>query len=86
MLLEDLSLRMPGLEIRVSRNPKFEKNRKNAVFMHIIPQDSVLTTQRHFSPTHLVPLLLSTLFGGLASKLSLKNTESRPLVYSHTGK
>ena len=48
------------------------KNRKNAVFMHIIPQDSLLTTQMHFSPTHLVPLLLSTLFGGLASKLSLK--------------
>jgi len=72
MLLEDLSLRMPGLEIRVSRDPKFEKNRKNDVFMHIIPLDSVLTTQMHFSPTHLVPLLLSTLFGGLASKLSLK--------------
>ena len=71
MLLEDLSLRMPGLEIRVSRDPKFEKNRKNDVFMHIIPLDSVLTTQMHFSPTHLVPLLLSTLFGGLASKLSL---------------
>ena len=73
MLLEDLSLRMPGLEIRVSLNPKFvlKKNRKNAVFMHIIPQDIVLTTQMHFSPTHLVPLLLSTLFGGLASKLSL---------------
>jgi len=33
MLLEDLSLIMPGLEIRVSLNPKFEKkNRKNAVF------------------------------------------------------
>jgi len=72
MLLEDLSLRKPGLEIRVSRDPKFEKNRKNDVFMHIIPPDSVLTTQMHFSPTHLVPLLLSTLFGGLASKLSLK--------------
>jgi len=72
MLLEDLSLRMPGLEIRVSRDPKFEKNRKNAFFIHIIPLDSVLTTQMHFSPTHLVPLLLSTLFGGLASKLSLK--------------
>ena len=42
--------------------------------MHIIPQDSVLTTQMHFSPTHLVPLLLSTLFGGLASKLSLKGS------------
>ena len=40
--------------------------------MHIIPLDSVLTTQMHFSPTHLLPLLLSTLFGGLASKLSLK--------------
>jgi len=26
----------PGLEIRVSRDPKFEKNRKNAVFMHIL--------------------------------------------------
>jgi len=52
MLLEDLSLRMPGLEIRVSRDPKFEKNRKNDVFMHIIPLDSVLTTQMHFSPTH----------------------------------
>jgi len=74
MLLEDLSLRMPGLEIRVSRDPKFEKNRKNDVFMHIIPLDSVLTTQMHFSPTHLVPLLLSTLFGGLASKLSLKQS------------
>ena len=72
MLLEDLSLRMPGLEIRVSRNPKFEKNRKNAVFMHIIPQDSVLTTQMHVSPIHLVPLLLSTLFGGLTGKLSLE--------------
>ena len=71
MLLEDLSLRMPGLEIRVSRDPKFEKNRKNDVFMHIIPLDSVLTTQMHFSPTHLVPLLLSTLFGGLASLWSL---------------
>ena len=71
MLLEELSLRMPGLEIRVSRDPTFEKNRKNDVFMHIIPLDSVLTTQMHFSPTHLVPLLLSTLFGGLASKLSL---------------
>ena len=45
--------------------------KKTAVFMHIIPQDNVLTTQMHFSPTHLVPLLLSTLFGGLASKLSL---------------
>ena len=41
--------------------------------MHIIPLDSVLTTQMHFSPTHSVPLLLSTLFGGLASKLSLKS-------------
>ena len=51
-----------------------KKNRKNDVFMHIIPLDSVLTTQMHFSPTHLVPLLLSTLFGGLASKLSLNNT------------
>ena len=71
MLLEDLSLRMPGLEIRVSRDPKFEKNRRNDVFMHIIQLDSLLTTQMHFSPTHLVPLLLSTLFGGLASKLSL---------------
>ena len=35
MLLEDLTLRMPGLEIRVSRNPKFEENRKNDVFIHI---------------------------------------------------
>jgi len=78
MLLEDLSLRMPGLEIRVSRNPKFEKNRKNDVFMHIIPLDSVLTTQMHFSPTHLVPLLLSTLFGGLASKLSFKQSKFYP--------
>ena len=64
---------MPWLEIRVSRDPKFEKNRKYDVFMHIILLDSVLTTQMHFSPTHLVPLLLSTLFGGLASKLSLKD-------------
>jgi hypothetical protein len=32
MLLEDLSLIMPGLEIRVSLNPKFEINRKTAVF------------------------------------------------------
>ena len=39
MLLEGPSLRMPGLEIRVSLNPKFEK--KNAVLMHIIPQDIV---------------------------------------------
>ena len=76
MLLEDLSLRMPGLEIRVSRDPNFDKNRRNDVFMHIIPLDSVLTTQMHFSPTHLVPLLLSTLFGGLASKLSLKSSEA----------
>jgi len=76
MLLEDLSLRMPGLEIRVSRDPKFEKNRKNDVFMHIIPLDSVLTTQMHFSPTHLVPLRLSTLFGGLASKLSLNSVQT----------
>jgi hypothetical protein len=80
MLLEDLSLRMPGLEIRVSRDPKFEKNRKNDVFMHIIPLDSVLTTQMHFSPTHLVPLLLSTLFGGLASKLSLKRDEISSII------
>jgi hypothetical protein len=32
MLLEDLSLRMPGLEIRVSRNPKFEKKQKKCCF------------------------------------------------------
>ena len=81
MLLEDLSLRMPGLEIRVSRDPKFEKNRKNDVFMHIIPLDSVLTTQMHFSPTHLVPPLLSTLFGGLTSKLSLKTTRGLHLLH-----
>ena len=46
--------------------------------MHIIPLDSVLTTHMHFSPTDLVPLRLSTLFGGLASKLSLNTPKHYP--------
>ena len=54
MLLEGLSLRMPGLEIKVSLNPKFEKTEKILIVMHIILQDIVLTTQMHVSPTYLV--------------------------------